>query len=71
MSYLPSIVLAAAGFLLLAVLVIRLFRVLRRFRSTMSMVVTDTNDRAGLVRARAAGVRYGLAQRRHRTPENQ
>ncbi|HVV14787.1 bacteriophage holin [Amycolatopsis sp.] len=70
MSYLPSIVLAAAGLLILAALLFRLFRLLRRFRSTMSMVLTDYNDRAGLVRARAAGVRYALAQRRH-TPENQ
>jgi len=33
-------------------------------------VVTNTQDRAGLVRARAAGLRVAFAQRRHKA-ENQ
>lgn len=70
MSYLPSILLAAAGLLLLVVPAFRVAGGLRRFRSTVSMVMTSTNDRTGLLRARAAGVRVALAQRRH-TPENQ
>ncbi|GAA5155010.1 MULTISPECIES: bacteriophage holin [Amycolatopsis] len=70
MSYLPSIVLAAAGLVLLAVLLIAVLRGLRRFRSAMSMVVTSTGERTGLLRARSAGLRIALEQRR-RTPDNQ
>lgn len=70
MSYLPSILLAVAGLVLLGVLLIPVVRGLRRFRSALSMVVTRTNDRAGLLKARSAGVRVALEQRR-RTPENQ
>lgn len=70
MSYLPSIVLAAAGLVLLVVLLIPVVRGLRRFRSALSMVKASTNARAGLLRARAAGVRVGLQRLRH-TPENQ
>lgn len=70
MSYLLSILLAVAGLVLLGVLLIPVVRALRRFRSALSMVVTRTNDRAGLLKARSAGVRVALEQRR-RTPENQ
>jgi hypothetical protein len=69
-SYLPSIVLAAAGLLIFAALVIRVARGLRRFRSTLSMVATNANDRAGLLRARSAGVRVAIGQRRRKS-ENQ
>ena len=64
MSYLPSSLVAAAGLLILVALAVRVFGGLRRFRMTLSMVKTSTNDRAGLIRARAAGVRVALAQRR-------
>ena len=70
MSYLPTIVLAAAGLLLLVALLVRTTRVLRAFRQTASMVATNTQDRAGLIRARSAALRVAFAQRR-RTPENQ
>ena len=70
MSYLPSVLLAVAGLLIFAVLGFRVARGLRRFRSTMSMVMISTNDRAGLLRARSAGVRVALGQRGH-APENQ
>ncbi|NKQ52546.1 bacteriophage holin [Amycolatopsis sp. K13G38] len=70
MSYLPSILLAVVALLLLAALAFRVAGGLRRFRSTLSMVMTSTNDRTGLLRARVAGVRVALAQRR-RVPENQ
>jgi hypothetical protein len=68
--YLLSIVLAAAGLVLLVVLAIVTVRGLRRFTSTMSMVLARTHDRAGLLRARSAGVRVAIDQRR-RTPDNQ
>ena len=70
MSFLPTIVLAAAGLLLLVVLLVRTTRVLRAFKQTASMVATNTQDRAGLVRARVAGLRVAFAQR-HRKAENQ
>ncbi|GHF51796.1 putative membrane protein [Amycolatopsis bartoniae] len=70
MSYLPSIVLAVVGLVLLAVLLIAVSRGLRRFRSAMSMVRTSTSERTGLLRARSAGVRVALEQRR-RTSDNQ
>ncbi|TNC25445.1 bacteriophage holin [Amycolatopsis alkalitolerans] len=70
MSYLPSILLAAAGLVLLGVLLFVVVRGLRRFRSALTMVVTSTNDRAGLLRARSAGLRVAFRQLR-RAGENQ
>jgi hypothetical protein len=68
--YLPTVVLAAAGLLLLVALVLRTVKALRAFRRTASMVAANTQDRAGLIRARSAGLRLAFAQRRHRS-ENQ
>lgn len=70
MPYLPTVVLAAIGLLLLLVLLVRTTRVLRAFKQTASMVATNTQDRAGLVRARSAALRVAFAERR-RKPENQ
>ncbi|MEA5361307.1 bacteriophage holin [Amycolatopsis sp., V23-08] len=70
MPYLPTIVLAALGLLLLVFLLVRTARVLRAFKQTASMVATNTQDQAGLVRARSAALRVAFAQRR-RKPENQ
>lgn len=70
MPYLPTVVLVAAGLLLLAVLLVRTTRVLRAFKQTASMVATNTQDRAGLIRARSAALRVAFAERR-RKPENQ
>ncbi|MEV6644867.1 bacteriophage holin [Amycolatopsis sp. NPDC051371] len=70
MPYLPTVVLVAIGLLLLVVLVVRTAKVLRGFKQTASMVATNTQDRAGLVRARSAALRVAFAERR-RKPENQ
>ena len=70
MPYLPTVVLAAIGLLLLVLLLVRTAKALRAFRQTTSMVVTNTQDRAGLIRARSAALRVAFAQRRRR-PENQ
>ncbi len=70
MPYLPTAVLLVLGLALLVVLLVRTAKVLRAFRRTTSMVATNTQDRAGLVRARAAGLRVAFAQRRHKA-ENQ
>ncbi|MFI7119031.1 bacteriophage holin [Amycolatopsis sp. NPDC049868] len=64
MSYLPSILLAVAGLILLFVLLIKLRRVLRVLTHTMSMVATNTRNRTGLLRARSAALRVAIAQRR-------
>jgi hypothetical protein len=68
--YLPTVALAALGLLLLVVLLVRTSKVLRGFRQTASMVATNTQDRAGLLRARSAALRVAFAERR-RKPENQ
>jgi hypothetical protein len=69
-SYLPAILLAVFGLVLLLVLLVRTIKVLRVFNQTASMVATNTQDRAGLIRARSAALRVAFAQRR-RSPENQ
>jgi hypothetical protein len=63
-SYLPSIVLAVLGLILLGLLLFRVAKVLRRFRQATSMVATNTHDRTGLLRARSAALRVAIAQRR-------
>jgi hypothetical protein len=68
--YLPTIALAVLGLLILVLLLVRTARVLRGFRRTASMVAANTQDRAGLVRARSAALRLAFAERR-RKPENQ
>jgi hypothetical protein len=68
--YLPTVVLVAIGLLLLVLLLVRTVKVLRGFKQTASMVATNTQDRAGLIRARSAALRVAFAQRR-RKPENQ
>ncbi|MEU4524499.1 bacteriophage holin [Amycolatopsis sp. NPDC024027] len=70
MPYLPAAVLILIGLAGLVVLLVRTVKVLRAFRQTTSMVVTNTQDRAGLVRARSAGLRVAFARRR-RKAENQ
>jgi hypothetical protein len=68
--YLPPVVLAAIGVLLLVILLVRTIKVLRGFKQTASMVATNTQDRAGLIRARSAALRVAFAERR-RKPEKQ
>ncbi|KDN19581.1 bacteriophage holin [Amycolatopsis rifamycinica] len=70
MPYLPTAALIVLGLAVLVVLLVRTVKVLRAFRQTASMVATNTQDRAGLVRARSAALRVAFAQRR-RHPENQ
>ncbi len=70
MSYVPSLVLVVAGLILLVVLLVKTARVLRAFKQTASMMATNTQDRAGLIRARTAGLRVAFTQRRRGT-ENQ
>jgi hypothetical protein len=68
-SYLPSIVLAAAGLLALILVLIRTFGVLRRFKRASSMVTASVSDRTGLLKARSAGLRVAIDRRRRPAPE--
>ena len=70
MPYLPTVLLLAAGLLLLVLLLVRTMRVLRAFKQTASMVAANTQDRAGLLRARTAALRVAFTDRR-RTRETQ
>lgn len=70
MSYVPSLALVVAGLIALILLALKLRRGLRGFHQTVSMVATNTQNRAGLLRARRAALRVAIAQRR-RAPENQ
>jgi hypothetical protein len=62
-----SIVLLALGLLLLVLFLIRMYRTVRRFRAVEKHVAADLKDRSGLVKARMAGIRVGIAERRHRS----
>lgn len=62
--YLPAIVVLALGLVLLGLLLVQPARGLRRFRRTTNIVVADVRDNVGLLRARVAGLRVALAQRR-------
>ncbi|GAA1986103.1 bacteriophage holin [Amycolatopsis minnesotensis] len=64
MSYLPSALLIVLGLVLLALIAVRAGKTLRRFRHTMSMVATNTQDRTGMLRARSAALRVAIDERR-------
>ena len=64
MPYVLSIVLVAVGLLILAALLFRTYRAVRRFRSVQRDVAADVGDHTGLIKARFAGIRVGLAERR-------
>ncbi|MEV5536177.1 bacteriophage holin [Saccharopolyspora shandongensis] len=66
MPYVWSLVLLAVGLVLLALLLVRLFRELRRFKAVQRQVLHDLDDRSGLVKARVAGLKVAFAQRRNR-----
>ncbi|TLW94438.1 hypothetical protein FFT09_00580 [Saccharomonospora piscinae] len=58
------VVLAIAGF---GLVLFRVLKLLRTYRSTASMVTARTGDRVGLLRARFAALRVAIAgRRRHR-----
>ncbi|MFR9728782.1 bacteriophage holin [Saccharopolyspora sp. MS10] len=65
MPYVWSLVLFGAGVLLLLVLVIRFFLALRRTRALQREVTSQVANRSGLLRARVAGLRVALAERRN------
>lgn len=64
MPYIAVFVLLAVGVVLLAALVVRSAVGLRRFNRSMNMVVADTRERVGLLRARGAALRVAFARRK-------
>ena len=64
-----ALALAALGVVLLVVFVVRAVRTLRRFSAVRTLVSGDLHDRVGHLKARGAGLRVALEQRRHRAVE--
>ncbi|MDR7303464.1 bacteriophage holin [Haloactinomyces albus] len=67
MSYVLSLGLSAVGLLLLLGVLMVTYRALRRFRVVQEHVRNDVDERSGLLRARAAGLRVAFAERRRRS----
>lgn len=65
MPYIWSLVLLVLGVVLLLAFLIRLFGALRRARAVQRRVVSDLEDRTGMLKARAAGLRVAVSERRN------
>lgn len=65
MPYIWSLVLLVLGVVLLLGFLIRLFGALRRARAVQRRVVSDMSDQAGMLKARAAGLRVAVSERRN------
>lgn len=65
-AYLISIAVAVLALVLLAVVLVRTVAELRRARVVVTELLGDQADRAGLLRARTAGLRVGFAELRSR-----
>lgn len=59
-----TLVLLAVGLVLLVFLLVRTLMEVRRFRRVQRGVAHDLADRSGMVKARAAGLKVALSQRR-------
>ncbi|WP_040922812.1 bacteriophage holin [Saccharomonospora xinjiangensis] len=62
--YMVSAALVVAAVAGAGPVVVRVFRLLRVYRASASMVSARTGDRVGLLRARSAAVRVAVRQRR-------
>lgn len=63
MSYLPTVLLAAIGVLLLAALLIRTLGVVRAFTRTSRSVRAGFADHTGMLKARSAALRVAIKDR--------
>lgn len=59
-----TLVLLAVGLVLLVFLLVRTLMEVRRFRRVQRVAAHDLADRSGMVKARAAGLKVALSQRR-------
>ncbi|TDD88421.1 hypothetical protein E1202_14010 [Saccharopolyspora karakumensis] len=64
MPFVWTLVLLAVGLVLLVFLLVRTLMEVRRFRRVQRGVAHDLADRSGMVKARAAGLKVALSQRR-------
>lgn len=64
MTYGPALIVAAAGVVLLALLGLRLFVVLRRFRAVTTTVIGNIRHETDALQVRGADVKATLAERR-------
>lgn len=63
-AYVPTLVLLAVAVLLLVLLLVRVYREVRRFQGEQRRVARDFAERSGLLKARVAGLRVAVAERR-------
>lgn len=63
-AYVPTLVLLAVAVLLLVLLLVRAYREVRRFQGAQRRAARHFGERAGLLKARVAGLRVALAERR-------
>ncbi|KEI44915.1 bacteriophage holin [Saccharopolyspora rectivirgula] len=66
MPYVLSLVLVAVALAGLVVLAVRAGKAVRELRSAQQQAVAQIKDRAGLLKARSAGLRVAFAERRRR-----
>ncbi|MBQ0926416.1 MULTISPECIES: bacteriophage holin [Saccharopolyspora] len=64
MPFVWTLVLLAVGLVLLVFLLVRTLMEVRRFRRVQRGAAHDLADRSGMVKARAAGLKVALSQRR-------
>jgi hypothetical protein len=66
MSYLPAIVVAAVGLLVLVLLIVKTLGHARRFRRVVAEVNAGITYETGTLKARTAGVRVAMKETRAR-----
>jgi len=66
MSYLPAWIAAAVGLVLLALVLVRALRNVRRFSGTAAVVGARWGDATGMLRARSAALRVAMKETRAR-----
>lgn len=67
MPYVLSLGLLVLGLLLLLGVALTVYRALRRFEAGRMRVRSDVGERSGLLKARVAGLRVALDERRYRS----
>ncbi|RRO18060.1 hypothetical protein EIL87_07300 [Saccharopolyspora rhizosphaerae] len=64
MPFVWTLVLLAVGLVLLVFLLVRTVLEVRRFKRAQRSAAHDLADRSGMVKARAAGLKVAISQRR-------
>jgi hypothetical protein len=66
MSYLPAVVVALVGVLLLVLITVKTLGNVRRFRRMVAEVEAGISHETGMLKARSAGVRVAMKETRAR-----